>query len=315
MNDLPRLNKKLIITILKSRKLENMKLISYVEDFFRKERGYIFKMPNQGEQVILLFSGGLDTSIVAAILMEIYKLEIYPVFTRRGHPYQHAEEKAADYFTKFFQNRYPGQFHDLIKINTSFPPTEIRWAYEKVENKPINKNSNQLWGDYFYSNLLVTFGAQCAYFLQIIKNFKIRTIFTAYMKSDGEGKLDMTLTTMRGIMLGVCLVTHDMNWQITSLPLEKEIGFFYDKDYFIKWATKHNIPLEKTRSSCRAKSDQHCGRCLICYIRQKSFKNAGIQDKTNYLNTSRLHRLRKITKIFIPNNKLRQIIKNSIGMK
>lgn len=287
MNDksLPRLKKKEIESILKSRDLEKPEIIRDVENTLRKQRGYVFRMPKPREPVILLFSGGLDTTIIAAILMETFKLEIYPVFTRRGHPYQRAEEKAADFFTKYFQNRYPGQFHDPIKIFTSFPPTEIRWAYEKVENQRVSKGSKQLWGDYFYSNLLCTYAAQCAYFLQITKKLHLRTIFTAYMKSDGEGKLDMTLTTMRGSMLGICLVTHDFDWQVTSLPLEKELGFFYDKDYFIRWAVKHDIPLEKTRSSCRSKSDFHCGECLLCYIRKESFRRAGVIDKTVYANT------------------------------
>lgn len=279
---LPRLTRQEIEKILKSRELEDLEMLRQVENGLKNQRGYVFRMPEPGESVILLFSGGLDTTIIAAILMEEFKLKIYPVFTRRGHPYQKAEEKAADYFTKYFQKRYPGQFHDPIKIFTSFPPMEIRWAYEKVENKPIAKGSKQIWGDYFYSNLLCTYAAQCAYFLQITKKLHLRTIFTAYMKSDGEGKIDMTLTTMRGTMLGICLVTHDFDWQITSLPLEKELGFFYDKDYFIKWAVEHNLPLEKTRSSCRSKSDIHCGECLLCNIRKEAFRKARISDKTIY---------------------------------
>lgn len=279
-----RLSKREIQKILKERELEDPSLIREIESLLEKKRGYIFKMPTPKTPVILLFSGGLDTTITAAIIMEEFGLEIYPVFTRRGHPYQYAEERAVKFFTSYFQKRYPGLFHNPIKVGAYFPPKEIRWAYEKVENKPFKKGSKQIWGDFFYSDLLCTYAAQCAYYLQIIKNLHVRTIFTAYMRSDGEAKIDMTLTTLRGVMLGICMVTHDFDWQITSIPLEKELGFFYDKDYFIRWAYERGIPLEKTRSSCRSKLSVHCGSCLLCSVRREAFKKAGVPDRTLYVN-------------------------------
>ncbi len=265
------------------RPLENPRMIADIEAFLIKQRGYVFKMPEPGSSIIMLFSGGLDSTPLAAMLMEEFKLKIYPVFTLRGHSYQRAELKALAFWTKYFQERYPGQFYEPKKITTNFPPYEIRWAYEKVENLKVKKGSPQIWGDYFYSNLLCTHAAQYSYFLKITKNISIKNIFCAFMPIDGEGKIDMTLTSLRATMLGICSVTNDFSWQISSIPLEKELGFFFDKDYFISWADRHGIPLEKTRSSCQEILTPHCGNCLFCNLRRKAFKKAGVKDKTDYL--------------------------------
>lgn len=314
---LKKLNKNKINTILKSRKLENLRIINDIEKYLIKKRGYVIKVPPPGSNVILLFSGGLDTTIIASILMEEYKLNIYPIFTRRGHPYQKAEEKAADYFYKYFQSRYPGQFHKIKKVTTNFPPLEIRDAYEKVENKRMKPNSPQIWGDFFYSNLLCINAAQYSYYLKITKNIDIKTIFTAFMRSDGDGKIDMTLTTMRGIMLGLCLTTHDFKWQLISFPLEKNLGMFYNKEYFIKWAFKHNIPLEKTRSSCRSRLMYHCGKCLLCFIRRDAFRKARVVDRTIYINEyvdAYTRRSKKIVKKILP-SPIFKMLKNLVYPK
>jgi len=59
--------------------LENLEAIQTIENFFIKKRGYIFKMPSPKKPVILLLSGGLDSIISWALLMEIYQLVVHPL--------------------------------------------------------------------------------------------------------------------------------------------------------------------------------------------------------------------------------------------
>lgn len=279
---IPKLSKKQIDHILRLRPLENLKTIQELESIFMKRRGYVIKSPSPGEKVIVPFSGGLDSVTISTILMQIYKVEIYPLFTCRGQSYQHAEEVTAQYFYEYFQKRFPGQFHPIKKVTALFPPMEIRDAYEKVENKPVKKGSPQIWGDYFYIPLLHITAVQYAYNLQIKHGFKIRTVISGVMARDGNGKQDHTLTCLRSIMMQVCAATNDYTWQVYAFPIEKELGFFYDKDFFVKWGTANKVPLAKTRSSCKSTSLYHCGICHLCSMRRSAFKRAEIPDPTIY---------------------------------
>lgn len=282
----PVLSKRIIDELLKARALENLESLKEIEKFLKNRRGYVFKMPKRGSAVIMPFSGGLDSTVIAAMLMQEYGLEIYPMFTKRGQTYQRPEIKTANFFYNYFKKRYPGQFHRIKFVSSYFPPLEIRKSYDKVENKIIkvfDKKNRLLWGDYFYTALLCVTAVQYAYSIQIEKEEEIRTIFAGFMRSDGEGKQDHTLTAIRSIMSHVCAMTNDYRWQISPFPLEKEIGFFYDKEFFIQWAVDNDIPLEKTRSSCQSRSIYHCGECMICNTRKRAFKRAGIKDPTVYI--------------------------------
>ena len=48
---------------IKSRELEDWDAIENIEKFFLKKRGYIFKVPNPGTPVVLLVSGGIDSTV------------------------------------------------------------------------------------------------------------------------------------------------------------------------------------------------------------------------------------------------------------
>lgn len=276
------LSMKRINKLIESRELEDYRDIKKIEEFLKSRREYVVKIPKEGSPVILLFSGGLDTTIIAHILLEEFKLTVYPVFIRRNHSFESAEERAADFFTDYFQKRYPGQFKNQIKMTAAFPPNEIKKQYLQKKDTKINNNSEQLWDDPFFSIFHILYAAQYAYTLKLSRNINTKIIFSGFMKCDGERKIDHTLTTLRAIMLSLCTITQDFDWQVISLPLEKELGFFYDKDYFIKWATKHGLPIHKTRSSCLSDDYLQCGHCMVCNLRKFMFKKAEVEDKTKY---------------------------------
>lgn len=267
---------------LAARELEDLPRLRRVEQTLRELRGHVFEMPPPGTPVLQPFSGGLDTTAVAALLLEEHGLEIYPVYIARKHSYERPERAAVEFWTRYFQDRYAGRFHDPLFIEAPFPPLEIRWAYEMVENLPIRERSRQIYGDPFYSSLLCLYAAQTARFYEMTRGVRIRTLVTGFMRSDGEVKIDHTLTTLRSTTLTMCLLSQDHDWQMTAIPIEPELGYFYDKAAFIRWATERSIPLERTRSSCQSGELRHCGRCLICDVRRFAFKAAGVPDPTDY---------------------------------
>lgn len=283
---LPVLPKKKIEKILLERELEDLGVLKTVEKILLSKRGYVFKMPKPGTPVISLMSGGLDTTVVTAILMEEFKLRVYPVYFNREIEHSKMAIKATFFFSKIFSKAYPNLFHHPKVLSLTFPPKEISeiiFSTDSPETK-IKKGSNQRRGIpfqpalYAYNSLLYT------HYLKEIEKIKIRDIFGAWIPSNTDWYAYETLTSLREIMFDICSMTKDYSWQYTSLPMEKELGFFYDKDYFIRWAYERGIPLEKTRSSCRSRLPVHCGSCLLCSVRREAFKKAGVPDRTLYVN-------------------------------
>lgn len=291
--DIPVKTRKKIDESFKKRPLEDVAVISRVEDFFKKTRGYVFKLPEEGTPVILLLSGGLDTSVMWDILMSKYKLHVYPVFFRRGQIRMPLEEKSVDYFSEFYAGRYPKLFHKPKKLTAVIPPLEIRWDITRFGGFPISKNPDVSLGIPGYSSLLVNYAIQYSYFLQLNHKIKIRDIFCGFMPSDGQLYKYETLTALRSNMFNICNMTNDYTWQFTSLALERELGFLFEKDVLINWAKENNLPLEKS-NSCIKFSYFHCGECGFCKLRRSSFKKSGIGDKTIYINNLKPRILFKI---------------------
>lgn len=281
-NIVRRLKNKYILNLLSKRKLEDLDVISKVEKFFVEKRGYMVKIPKEGSSVILIVSGGMDSVMVWAYLMKVYKLKVYPVFFRRGQRRVKLEEAAVDYFYKFYRKKYPDYCEPVQKMNAFIPPMEIRFPITIASNE-IKSKKGKWMGIPMYSNILFSYAVQYAYFLQITKKVKVRSIFSGFMATDGLVMKDETLTAMRMNNLEISILTDDFDWQVIALPLEKEIGFFYGKEEFIKWASLEGIPLEKTRS-CIMWGKLQCGDCISCRMRKYTFGLAGVEDKTVYKN-------------------------------
>ncbi len=280
MNKFKTKTKKEIQNLLNSRKLEDPKLIQTIENIFKEQKGHVMKRPLANSHVILMFSGGMDSVTTWAYLMEVYKVHVHPVFLRRGQKRVAFEEKSVDYFSKYYKKRYPKYWHKVKKMNAYIPPMEIRFPIIDVSSKPVNKLGQHL-GIPMYTNLLTSYGVQYAIFLKIKENIKVRNIFTAIVAEDGYVMRDETLTAMRTNNLSVCSLMNDYSWQVTSLPLEKEFGFFLSKADLLKWATDQDIPIDRARS-CIKWDDDHCGECVSCYVRKIAHNKNKLKDKTSY---------------------------------
>jgi asparagine synthetase B (glutamine-hydrolysing) len=124
---LPVRTKQEIERLLRKNRVEDVPLIQEVEKHLRKRRGYVFRMPKPGSSVIVLLSGGLDSTTVCDILMRRYKLHVYPLYLRRGQIRMPIEEKSVDGFSSYFQETFPRLFHMPRKITVFIPPLEFRF--------------------------------------------------------------------------------------------------------------------------------------------------------------------------------------------
>ncbi len=255
-------------------KLEELTVKKSVENILKAKRGDIYKLPKKKEAVVACVSGGLDSIINIAILMEEFNLIVYPFFINRGQSNYEWEKKSLEFFEGYFLEKYPKQYKKYLEIELDSPAKGYKDLLREC------KNSTNNYVGYPARNPIIALSAmEYAYALQS-QNIKIRHVFTTHTADDPV--LHSTLTALRIDNLLMCQITGDYDWYFTSLPIETELDNYYGKSYLVKWGSEMNLPLEKTRS-CYTKDRLHCGECFpACIHRQKAFLDADVLDNTKY---------------------------------
>jgi signal peptidase I len=288
---LPTMSKRVFLQKLKKLPHENMKVIDMVEQFFIQKRGYVFTMPKPKTPVILLLSGGIDSVITWAILMQKFHLSVYPVFIFQEKINSRKEKQAVKFFATLFRNRYPDYFHKPMEYNVRFLPQDMRsnLTHASTFYHPLRilegytsqtrKTEVPLVAGMYHLNTFVAL--QYASSLWSQDNLKIRTIFNGVSTCDGISCPNQSFSALRTELLDITMVTGQDDWQLSSLAFEKETERWIDKADMIRIADALGIPLEKAWS-CYDGGFFQCGTCLACRYRRNEFWESGIQDKTVY---------------------------------
>ena len=265
---LPQKTKKEILKTLKRKKFENIDAIKTIEKFFIKKRNYVFKMPPPSTPVILLLSGGLDSTISWAILTKIYGLIVYPlvrISPESGNELRKTK-KTLKFFSKFFKKEFPNLFRKpfFFKDISLIPEihkkylTNLRTDKNKLFNF-ITSNNEFLTEIPDFMSRFISPALQYKNLIYIREKKKINTVFLGLVASDGDAVKAQTFTSLRSMMFNACNTTQDYKLQISSIAIEKT------------WSCQKNG------------SRYHCGKCPNCGNRKYKFSNAGVDDKTIYL--------------------------------
>jgi len=268
-------SKELILHSLTKKTKENIAIIKSIENFFIQMRGYVFKMPKPGTPVVVSLSGGADSVITTAILLEEYGLEVFPFFISRGQKAEKPELKSVKYFSKYFSKHYPNLYHKPVIMSVPNPASEIKHL--------LKESLIEGTGYPMRNSIIIEYGAQYAFGLGS-EGVHVRNIFCSFVACDGDFGAQTSMTGLRSLMQHICIDMGDMTWQVTALPLEKEMGFYLEKDDLLRWAKSGDLPVENTRS-CFGSQEKHCGVCYACKHRKISFEDARLEDKTKYLDT------------------------------
>lgn len=283
---------------LKERKYENIEVIKMVERLLIEKRGYVFKMPRKNTPVILLLSGGLDSIVVWALLLNTYQYQVYPVFFRRVEKRYKREKKAINFFYRLLKKENSVNCQPPFE----FPAVFISNNFEKETHKPeflhrkhildslnLKTHTASYVGTSVLTYLYPFFATAYSRYLFEKQNLKIPYIFSAVTAIDGEEVPSQTFSALRTTMLDMCLATCDYSWQFTSFLFEKEIGHFARGEQVIKMGDGLKLPLEKTWS-CFKSSRVQCGgaECRKCTYRKNHFKKAGVVDRTPYKDNMRI---------------------------
>lgn len=258
---------------------EDSGLLKILDEFFKKKRGYVAKMPESGESVVACLSGGQDSVANIGILLKEYKLNVYPFFINRGQSNYKYEKASCEYFNKFFKKKFSKLYHDYIEIKVMTPGLKykklLRQAKRQVDPLPLRHNIS-----YPARNPIIFLtGMEYGYSL-MAKGVKVKTVFASHVSSDGSYHCSQTWTRLMNLLM--CQILNDYSWQFISIPIETAFGNYYDKDIYIKWAYENGIPLHKART-CVKNFDIECGDCPTCWDRRRVYKEAGIKDPTKYM--------------------------------
>jgi len=249
--------------------VDTQAVLMALDSIFILKKSQVFRIP-EGEEVVFLMSGGMDSAVGIDVAIRRWKVLAYPLFIRRGARAEKYEEAAFDYFVDFYRERYPQNVMKPAKIRANIPSPRLKRRY--------TKEWVTVFGHPMRDIGLQSVAMQYAVALNTQFKTDVRTIFTAV--TDGDIFPHSSLVALRTATLAACLDSADWSWQITS-PFAESVPQPMSKREVVEWAAKYGIPLEKTRT-CVSGSEVADGACPECRHRLTAFEEAGFDDPLQY---------------------------------
>jgi 7-cyano-7-deazaguanine synthase len=245
--------------------------LRYLENLLVQERGYVSKIP-QNQDVVVLMSGGLDSSIMVAKIIEDWNCKVHPLFLKRGARNEKYEEEALDFFAGVYLQKFPDNFSEPVKLTYEIPPKIFKVGFPQSFSKTVGipmRNSTM-------QNLAVMYAVS----LQN-RGIEAKTIFSGSIYDDNT-EPELGLLSLRSQTLSTCVQMADWQWNITS-PLTDPylVDSPLSKADLINYAVKKFLPVDKTRT-CFSSDSEACGVCHACKKRLQAFEETGFADIIKY---------------------------------
>lgn len=252
-------------------KMKHKVNIDLLEQALKELRGYVVRPP-QGQEVVFVASGGLDSTCGIAMMIEEYDCTVYPLFVRRHSTAMLYEEKAFDAVAEVYKKKYGKKFVTPEKVEVEIPPKKFKDGLSKERLSTI--------GHSMRNATLQNIGVQYAVHLNDSQGKNIKTVMAGSVLDDG-----FPHNFIEFFRLQTMLVCHDLNdiqWQVLSPFIDSYLTKIpgYKRD-MIAWANEHDVPLDLTRT-CTRGGELSCGECGECIPRLNAFKAAGVTDPIAY---------------------------------
>ncbi len=235
--------------------------IDVIKKLLIDTRGYVFEKP-ENEHVIVLFSGGMDSTTLIDLVVKFWKCKVILLYFRRDSRNQEYEEKAVDFFHEFYRKRYPESILELIKLNIQIPSRVNKEFMDKTRRKIMGlpMRNATMWANAF---------TQAVYLGGKYKT-TIRTVLCGTVGEDRDSPESGYLSVLSGC-LHACICLGSWNLQLNSPLMDNslKVGGMYKRD-LVEYCKQYNIPLELSRS-CFEDTKEPCGECLACKNRIAAF--------------------------------------------
>ncbi len=227
-------------------------------------RGYVFEKP-VNEHVIVLFSGGMDSTALIDFVLKQWKCKVILLYIRRDARNEVYEEGAVDFFSDYYAKRYPGQVVETIKLPIQIP--------SRVNREHLDKNRQHVMGLPMRNAIMWANAVTQAVYLCEKYNTTIRTVLVGSVGDDSDSPESGYLSVL-SMSLHACICLGTWNFQVNAPLMDNsfKVGGIFKRD-LVGYCKREGIPIEKTRS-CFLETRDPCGECLSCKKRAAAFKEA-----------------------------------------
>ena len=242
--------------------------IESLKTILLENRGYIHEIPRE-ETVVLLFSGGMDSTILIDLIIRKWNCKIILLYFRRNSKNQEWEEQAVDFFYDFFKERWPDNLLELIKLEIDIPSRVNKNYMDRTRQKimMLPMRNSTMWDNAFTQ----------AVYLSGKYNTTIRTVIVGSVKEDlsspESGILSIISQTVH-----TCISMGLWYYQLLAPFIDQTLEKMFDKKDLYEYASRFEIPIEKSRS-CFGANEEPCNTCLACENRNKAFINLKSENR------------------------------------
>jgi len=254
-------------TILSVDDLPTLKLL---EDIILSKRKTLFRKPGKNEGIVFIVSGGVDSTIALAKVLEEFDSLIYPLYIKRGARAEVKELDSLHYYLNLFSKKHKN-LQKLEVLEAEIPPKKYK---KYIPDKQLNSTGHTL-----RNSMIQSYAVQYAVSKGYEDNIKIKTVFTSLVPDDTFPHC--RLISLRTETILACIDTDDWSWQVTSPLLEDELWGWIDKSSLIHSAYESGIDLSYTYT-CTDSSTIACGVCPACEERIQAFNLSGYPDPIMY---------------------------------
>lgn len=263
-------------------------------------------LPKKNSPVILIYSGGLDSTTLWYFLLKKYRYQVFPIFFYFSNQHKKKFKTTINFFYNLFSKKFghlcqPVCFH---KIDFIFSFNKYSNLYRKDIDLviPNIKNLKQIVQyfdniDFFrFKKVIIindvparmlifsSLAFQYSLRLRYTRQLNIKNIFIGLMPEDKLSN-EATPSFINSLNTVFCQEINNFSWHIWA-PIFKK-NFYYQKIDLVKFALKDSVPLDKTISCTRGIFGLHCGHCFNCLTRKYVFKKLKYKDRTFYVSDFR----------------------------
>jgi 7-cyano-7-deazaguanine synthase in queuosine biosynthesis len=202
----------------------------------------------ENKEVVVVWSGGLDSTSLIAMMIKDYTCGVYPLFINRGQGNYRFEKIAIDHYNDIFLQQF-GLYHQYCEIEVPIPPNQFKKGLPKryTHVMQISDIINQA--------------------VRYALTLDADTILIGTIPSDRRGNSNnVTLKYFVSKTNEVRLGTDKPSLHV----LAPFLLLHYNKREIIAWSSSNGLDLSKTRS-CVGNRPEPCGECDACKSRSEAF--------------------------------------------